>query len=342
MTKPTITAPSLVKKILWIIVSLTASCHIISFVFHLKPEKILVAQTNKDTNAIHHHRADDNILSDYAVAEDENTTTTHSKTIKSINLIGERHSGTKWITSQLDDCFGDRIDVKNRYTRYKHWFQYNDISEDDTYYHSPNSSLVVSIFRDPYDWVDSMLKKPYHSPNHFDLDWKTFVNKEWTMGYRYNGDEYLIESGTHHNATCKHRFTFNEIIPCSRKDRNWNNITRYGKPVGVIYELNQDKSGLPYNSIIDLRRDKIKNFLDVANYDGVASFIPIQYEYMILYGLRELIEQVASITGLKPKCIPTPPRLKRSKTFDPEYVEWMNAHVDWDVEKLVGYSKKET
>ena len=341
MTKPTATAPPLVKKILWIIVSLTASCHIISFVFHLKPKKILVVQTTKDTLANHYHRLDNNIIPS-VYAEERNTTTIHINTIKSINLIGERHSGTKWITSQLDDCFGDRIDVKNRYTRYKHWFQYNDISEDDMYYHSPNSSLVVSIFRDPYDWVDSMVKKPYHSPNHFDLDWKTFVNKEWTMGYRYKGDEELIKSDKHHNATCKHRFTFNEIIPCSKKDRNWNNITRYGKPVGVIYELNHNKSGQPYDSIIDLRRDKIKNFMDVANYDGVASSIPIQYEYMVKYGTRELIEQVASIIGLEPKCNPTLPRQARSKTFDHGYVEWMNDNIDWDVEKLVGYSKKET
>lgn len=350
MTKPNVTAPPLplVKKILWVIVSLTASCHIISFVFHVKPEKILIAQTNKDTDA-HHHRSDDNnIPSVYAedrntTAHEESTTTTQINTIKSINLIGERHSGTKWITSQLDECFGDRIAVKNRYTRYKHWFQHNDESKDDTYYHSPNSSLVVSIIRDPYDWVDSMVKKPYHSPNHFDLDWKTFVTKEWTMGYRYHGDEDLIKSGTHHNATCMHRFSFNEIIPCSNKDRNWNNITRNRKPVGVIYELNHDnRSGQPYESIIDLRRDKILNFLDVANYDGVASFIPIQYEYMVSYGTRELIEQVASITGIEPRCNPTPPRQAKSKTFDPEYIEWMNDHIDWDVEKLVGYSKNES
>ena len=28
-----------------------------------------------------------------------------------INLIGERHSGTNWITNHLVDCFGDQIEV---------------------------------------------------------------------------------------------------------------------------------------------------------------------------------------------------------------------------------------
>ena len=67
------------------------------------------------------------------------------RSIKTINLIGERHSGTKWITKHLKDCFGDQVKVLDRYTRYKHWFQY-----DDTSYPDANSSLVVAMFRDPY------------------------------------------------------------------------------------------------------------------------------------------------------------------------------------------------
>ena len=31
--------------------------------------------------------------------------------VTSINLIGERHSGTNWITDHLVDCFGDQITV---------------------------------------------------------------------------------------------------------------------------------------------------------------------------------------------------------------------------------------
>ena len=31
--------------------------------------------------------------------------------VASINLIGERHSGTNWITDHLVDCFSDQIPV---------------------------------------------------------------------------------------------------------------------------------------------------------------------------------------------------------------------------------------
>ena len=71
--------------------------------------------------------------------------------IKSINLIGERHCATKWMTSHLEDCFGDQVEVLSSYTRQKHWFQYADRgTKDSRNYHHPNSSLVVAMFRDPY------------------------------------------------------------------------------------------------------------------------------------------------------------------------------------------------
>ena len=44
----------------------------------------------------------------------------------------------------LTDCFGDQIEVKDRLSRWKHWFQEDDLSivEED-------SAVVVSMFRDP-------------------------------------------------------------------------------------------------------------------------------------------------------------------------------------------------
>lgn len=35
----------------------------------------------------------------------------HREKATTINLIGERHSGTNWITDHLIDCFGDQIQV---------------------------------------------------------------------------------------------------------------------------------------------------------------------------------------------------------------------------------------
>jgi len=263
--------------------------------------------------------------------------------ITSINLIGERHSATKYMTNHLQECFGDQIGVFNRYTRWKHWFQYDDrATEHGRNYHQTNTSLVVAMFRDPFDWVDSMRKQPYHSPNHFDLDWKEFVTTPWAMD-RGHGDKELLQSGSQENATCMHRFRFNEVVPCTKLDRNnVYNGTYQGKTVGVVYELKHDGSGRPYKSILDLRRDKIKNFLGVQQFDGVAAYLPLQYEYMVAKGTSDLISEIEKITGLKAHCKRAPPRTWAPKDLDAEFVEWMNDHVDWEVEKLVGYSRRDT
>jgi hypothetical protein len=257
------------------------------------------------------------------------------KTLKSINLIGERNSGTKWITSHLTECFGDQIIVNNRYTRWKHWFQYDD-DKDKKYHHPFNSSLVVSMFRNPYDWVNSMIKKPYHAPKHHNMNWKEFVTTPWTMGYRGEGDKDILRAGKQGNATCLHRFSFNEIIPCSESDRRMNFSSGH-----VAYELKHDGSGDPYNSILELRRDKVKNFLSVANFKGVAAFIPVQYEHLTSRGTHGLIGQIENITGLEARCKESPPGLQRPKELDDEYVRWMSAHIDWEVEKLIGYSRRD-
>ena len=270
--------------------------------------------------------------------------------LESINLIGERHSATKWITSHLQNCFGDQVQVVDRYTRYKHWFQYDDKEGDSTLtrdstirmnYHPPGSSLVVAMFRDPYDWIDSMRKKPYHSPMHFDLDWRAFLTTPWTME-RGQADKDIIRSGKTKNATCMHRFTFDELVPCSRLDRNMYNGTFHGKKVGVNYELKHDGSGLPYNSILDLRRDKILNFLDVANFDGVAAFLPVQFEFVVTQGSGELLDEIENITGLQARCKRAPPRTLIQKSLDDEYFAWMNDHVDWEVESRIGYSRRDS
>lgn len=184
-----------------------------------------------------------------------------------------------------------------------------------------------------------MRKRPYHTPTHFGLDWKDFVTTPWTIDSRGPGDAQLIKSGRQYNTTCMHRFPFDEIIPCSTSDRHlYNDI--YGNKIGITYELKHDGSGEPYQSIVDLRRDKIRNFLDVANFDGVAAFLPMQFEYMASRGTSDLINEIEKLTGLQAKCVGTTPKPFRPKDLDKDFVAWMNKHVDWETEKLIGYYTK--
>lgn len=259
--------------------------------------------------------------------------------VLTINLIGERHCGTKWIYKHLKDCFGSQVTVLDRYTRFKHWFQYEEDISDAKHYYPANSTIVVAMFRDPYNWVNAMQRMPYHALDHHNLSWKKFVTTPWTIerGVR---DMEIINNGTN-STTCVHRFSFNEVVPCTVQDRNnWHNGTHNYTNKGLMYELNHDGSGNPYNSIVDLRRDKIKNFLSVRNYDAVKAFFPVQYEYVVSNGSADLIDAIENATGFEAKCKRSPPRQLIPKQLDSNFIKWMNENVDWEVERMVGYYKR--
>ena len=110
-----------------------------------------------------------------------------------IILLGERHSGTNWITDHLKECFQGKaadapaaaalegnttttttaaanntttatavtVTVTNEYTRYKHWYQ------EDTIPQKNNTIIVVIVlFRDPIDWIEAMRYEPHHAHDH--------------------------------------------------------------------------------------------------------------------------------------------------------------------------------
>lgn len=107
-----------------------------------------------------------------------------------IILLGERHSGTNWITDHLKECFQGKaadvpaaaaalegntttttaaanntttatVTVTNEYTRYKHWYQ------EDTIPQNNNTIIVVIVlFRDPIDWIEAMRYEPHHAHDH--------------------------------------------------------------------------------------------------------------------------------------------------------------------------------
>ena len=283
-----------------------------------------------------------NTLVSRSVAAADKNTVNETQNILTINLIGERHCGTKWITQHLEDCFGSQVTVLNRYTRYKHWFQYEEDSSDSRHYYPPNSAIVVAMFRDPYQWVNAMQKKPYHALDHHNLSWEQFVTTPWGIE-RGGNDRELIDSNATTNTTCVHRFNFNEVVPCTREDRNnWNNGTHSYTNRGLMYELNHDGSGNEYGSIVDLRRDKIKNFLSIRNYPAVASLFPVQYEYVVSRGTAGLIDAIENVTGVHAQCNPSPPRELMPKQLDTKFIKWMNDNIDWEVEKMIGYYKSNT
>ena len=60
-------------------------------------------------------------------------------------------------------------------TRFKHWFQ------DEKVVGKKTQTILISIFRDPYYWVNDIQRKPRHASKHIHLTWKIFLTKTWTM-----------------------------------------------------------------------------------------------------------------------------------------------------------------
>uniref|UniRef100_A0A7S1ZB74 Sulfotransferase domain-containing protein n=1 Tax=Trieres chinensis TaxID=1514140 RepID=A0A7S1ZB74_TRICV len=263
--------------------------------------------------------------------------------VDAIHFLGERHSGTNWIFNHLSECFNHTVPMKNKMSRWKHWFQYEESGK------VMKNSLVIAQFRDPYDWVSSMFKRPYNVPIHANLStWREFVNTPWTMP---RPKEDAIWEGKE-GFVCQNQFRYNEIVPCTdpwpNKSLPYDGLWGGGRQQPPKYELRNDGSGLPYDSLVDLRRDKILNFLGVGGYDNVSALLIVRYEDFVEHGTESLLRAVEAATGKKARCQPYAPRLgvkkKTEKKNDianrSEFVEWLNGRVDWDVENLIGYGRR--
>ena len=244
--------------------------------------------------------------------------------IKAIHFIGERHSGTTWMYNHLRRCFGDDLAIHMGFTRFKHWFQYNDTSMAENQPHA----LVIAQFREPYSWIEAMRRENHHAPLHAELNWQQFVTRKWWMPRPPKDEPLANETG----RVCGQHFHYNEVIPCSESVFR----RRGGHP---RYELRIDGSGQPYDSIIQLRTDKIRNFLETAKYAGVLDHYTVRYEDVVTNGSGEVLSRIEKASGVKAKCKAKPPQILSARTYDPTYVKWMNKKVDWSTEALLGYGR---
>jgi hypothetical protein len=222
------------------------------------------------------------------------------------------------------------LQVRTKLTRYKHWFQYPG------YYRYPHDTLVIAQFRNPYDWLKAMQHVPHHSPAHLpfkaDHKWKQFLSTPWTME-RVGTDRWdnLTEP-------CQEHFEYKNVISCAVEPlpKSAYQKLQYSEHQ-PFYELRNDGSGLPYDNVMELRSDKIRNFLSIKEYDGIADVWVVQYEYLLTKGTHELIQQIAEWTGLEPQCKPMPPQQRRNRPVERDMANYIRANLNWTVESWIGY-----
>ena len=215
------------------------------------------------------------------------------------------------------------------------------------------------MFQIPFDEIDfTMTDRPQ-------IDWKTFVTRPWTMTRPIRDFDFSNSTGN----ICQYNFGFNEVIPCtmdpevvkkrlrngalsaiaiSKQTKNSfldihsTNVKKAGAGMRTpCYELKRDGSGDPYDSILDMRSDKILNHFAVKDYKWVVDFVPVTYESVVEDGPWPLLKRVEDIVGIKAQCsnLPLPKSLAR-ETIPDEMIQFISENINWKTEELLGYKKR--
>lgn len=269
---------------------------------------------------------------------------------QTIHILGERHSGTKFVTQVLQNCFPKRttLRVRRDLLRSKHFFQpLQDLFTVQT-------STVVVVVREAESWMAAMLEKPYHAPYHVQsfaegkiepLSWQEFVARPWTAPFASSSSSDIATAND--SDVCQHYFSADEVRPC-RKIENltappWNIPFNRQRGFHPVYELNVHENGRPYDHLLQLRADKIRNFvLHVPLLLPHHSVVVVRYEDLLRNGTQHLlVDAVARAVGVAPVCTPPGPQPTRQRRqADPAFRRWMAQHIDLDTERLLGYERE--
>jgi len=248
---------------------------------------------------------------------------------------------------------------------------------------------------------------PIYAPNHRGMEWKAFVEAEWSPISYVNISHGSIEINVTSGVYPKTDSAPGKRIPDDDDDSDWDdrvsedtsaredenssrlthrlspkvdtNHTSRGDSVGIIskpvsfYEVKMGESGY-YGSILELRADKIRAAVKGSLYrQDVYAALPVRYEDLLhpykdsesssslggsnssshLPGIVGLIGRIQSLVGMSPNaelsksffpdpigcnghvCYPSIDKMRQNA----EYIAYMNDHLDWHAEQLMGYQK---
>jgi hypothetical protein len=105
--------------------------------------------------------------------------------IKHIHIIGERCSGTNFIATLLRQNIAGGVAASDQNTPNHYGWKHGFVS--DEIIAKSNNAIFVHVYRNPYDWIRSFHKDPWHAHDSLkDIPFSTFIRKEW----------YAIHKGT--------------------------------------------------------------------------------------------------------------------------------------------------
>lgn len=271
--------------------------------------------------------------------------------LRHIHIVGERHSGTKFLTKELQKCFPRHTSdftfrVHRDFLRSKHFFQPILAGHDLT------SSIVLVVVRDPVDWIAAMREKPYHSPSHVlsinetgfaPLPWHEFVNRPWTLRGDGRNEWELVRNPTD-ETICQENFHRMEVVPCEYNETSGKLADPLIRGFAPIYEMQRDGTGRPFRSIMELRAEKILNFvLEIPTLMDLSGFMIVRYEDVLQDGTQFVLDQLQEILHLDDahmrRCRVIPPQPERlgSRPVPSDFRRYVREHMDPDMERLLGY-----
>lgn len=88
--------------------------------------------------------------------------------IKYVTIYGERCSGTNYLEELINENFD--VTIKWDYG-WKHFFGFSNLTKS-------KDTLFIGIIRNPYTWINSFYRTPYHLPDHL-KNVNSFLNDEF-------------------------------------------------------------------------------------------------------------------------------------------------------------------
>ena len=274
-----------------------------------------------------------------------NPSTLTSPGIQKISLVGEWHIGYDWFQDTLTRCFPN-LTISSSGFDDRPGYLLQDPPKDDEELSSlePNSTLLVALFSNPYESMESYRTQYPYAPAHklrngSNMAWQKFVQQKWTM-HRPAKDKNLTQQERVTPGICQYGFDYGRIISCT------------GDGDG-LYE--HDRTGTPFDSILDLRAERIRNVIQQIpkeHVDVAPQTLPVSADIAFeTKGSRmdgtplfqtQLLDPIAKVTGIPFDCTPSAIRgiEPAYQPLEQEYVNWINVHVDWSTEAMIKQKKQ--
>jgi len=258
--------------------------------------------------------------------------------IQLIRVIGERHSGVESLAQSIAKMFPN-VTVGTGFTRNKYWFQSERVLLNEPALVDLSKVLVITVLRNPFDWLRSFRKAPYHAPNHnFKSDWRSFLTKPWAM--RTSSTDQSIASVE--GVKCQHKFLAGEVLPC--RQSRFNLVGQSTRKTNMpVYEMDPI-TRQPLPNVLFLRKHKLLNYANLTTWVPNHTFVKIE-DLLEERGLNNFRQILASRYNLG-SCETTdgaPNRLDDVQLRHPpsslQEIDFLNCNIDWEAEALFGYSR---